>query len=518
MGKIKRMDQVKNIIRTYKETQSIKGTAKRLKVSKNTVRDYVRRVKYHCKDFSEALALSEDQLYNLCYKTDTAKATLREQDFQSRMESWIEELKGIGVTRQRLWQEYCKKVEQPYGYSQFCERFSRELGRRDLTIVLEHVPGEKMQVDFAGKTMSWVDIETGEVHRCQILIATFPRTQHSFAIALESQKEEDFIHGLNEAFVFFGRLPKVVLSDNLKAFVTRADKYEPDFNALCVQLATHYQIDMEAARVRKPKDKASVENLVSTIYRRIYAPLRNEVFYSLVELNAAIRKQLIAHNNTPYQKKPGCRLSEFEKLEYPVMRDLPTDLFEIKKTTQSKVRRDYHIYIGEEKNYYSVPYQYVGCQATVVYTSKIVEVFVGQQRVAIHSRLYSRNSYRHQTQADHMPQNHQEWKKSRGYDAAYFIKQGSQIGEATHWAIEFIIRSAIHPPQSFNSCQGVLSLGRKYSNDRLEKACARCQKIDKVSYTLIKNILARNLDVEEEGTDLFTPPIHKNIRGPKYYR
>lgn len=518
MGKIKRMDQVKNIIRTYKEIQSIKGTARRLNVSKNTVRDYVRRVKCHCKDFSEALALSEDQLYNLCYKTDTAKATLREQDFQSRMESWIEDLKRTGVTRQRLWQEYCKEVEQPYGYSQFCERFSRELGRRDLTIVLEHVPGEKMQVDFAGKTMSWVDIETGEVHRCQILIATFPRTQHSFAIALESQKEEDFIHGLNEAFVFFGRLPKVVLSDNLKAFVTRADKYEPDFNALCTQLAAHYQIDLKAARVRKPKDKASVENLVSTIYKRIYAPLRNEVFHSLSELNVAIREQLIIHNNTPYQKKPGCRLSEFMKLEYPVMKDLPADLFEIRKSTQSKVRRDYHVYIGEEKNYYSVPYQYVGQQATVIYTSKVVEVYINKQRVATHSRLQSRNSYRHRTQATHMPQNHLEWKKSRGFDAAYFIHQASQIGQATQWAIEFIIRSAVHPPQSFNSCQGVLSLGKKYSTERLEKACARCQKVDKVSYTLVKNILMKNLDVEEETPGLFTPPIHKNIRGPKHYQ
>ncbi len=88
-------------------------------------------------------------------------------------------------------------------------------------------------------------------------------------------------------------------------------------------------------------------------------PLRNEVFHSLAELNEGIKKQLKDHNHRPYQQKPGCRLSEFQKFEYPIMKELPADLFEIKKSTQSKVRRDYHVYIGEEKNYYSVPFQYV---------------------------------------------------------------------------------------------------------------------------------------------------------------
>uniref|UniRef100_UPI001F00417B IS21 family transposase n=1 Tax=Membranihabitans maritimus TaxID=2904244 RepID=UPI001F00417B len=421
-------------------------------------------------------------------------------------------------TKKLLWEEYRKEHSDGYGYSQFCERLKREIGRRDLTLRMDHTPGQVMQVDFAGKPMHWVDAHSGELYSCPVLVATMPHTQHSFAIALSSLKVADFVYGLNQAFLFFGRLPKVILCDNLKSFVTRADKYEPDFNALCVQLATYYQIDLQATRVRKPKDKASVENLVSTIYNRIYGPLRNETFHSPAALNEGIIQSLKDHNNRPYQQKRGCRSSEFQSVEWPEMKVLPPDLFEIKKTTRSKVRRDYHVFIGEEKNYYSVPFQYVGRESTIVYTSRNVEVFIGTQRVATHTRLLYRNLYRYQTDPAHMPRSHAEWKKARGFNAAYYIDKAAQIGPSTRWAIESVIRSVVHPPQSFNICMGIFRLVDTYSAQRLEQACMRCQKVDKVTYRMLKNILVRNLDQNEEQGDLFTPPQHGNIRGPEAYQ
>ena len=345
-----------------------------------------------------------------------------------------------------------------------------------------------------------------------------PHTQYSFVIALPSQKVRDFVHGLNQALLFFGRLPKVILSDNLKSYVTRADKYEPVFNELCVQLAAHYGIELQATRVRKPKDKASVERLVTIIYQRVFAPLRDEVFHSIGQLNEAFTEQLKAHNNEPYQQKPGCRYSEFTSYEYPLMKDLPADLFEIRKSTQSKVRRDYHVFIWEEKNYYSVPFQYVGRPSTVVYTSNTVEVFIDNKRVATHTRLLYRDLYRYQTDSTHMPRSHAEWKKARGFNAAYYIGLGNKIGPGAAWAIEHIIRSATHLPQSFNSCMGIMKLVEKYSEQRVENACLRCQKIDKVTYRMIKNILRKNLDQQDEQGELFSPPEHKNIRGSDAYK
>jgi len=338
MGKMKRMDQVRQIIETYISTDSIRATSRRMQISRNTIKGYIGRAKAHNEDLSELLHLSDSELAAIFYRSKNGDKLKRKVAFNERVNYWLKELRRVGVTRHLLWEEYISKNPNGYSYSQFCENLSQEIGRRDLTISMNHSPGEVMQVDFAGKKMKWVDTVTGEVQDCEVLVAVMPHSQYTFAIALPSQKVADFIEGLNQALLFFGKLPKVILSDNLKSYVIRADKYDPTFNDLCVQLAAHYQIDLKATRVRKPKDKASVENMVSTVYSRVYAPLRNEIFYSRQELNTAIRKQLAIHNEKPYQQKQGTRHSVFHTYEYTVMRDLPSDLFEIKKTILAQVR------------------------------------------------------------------------------------------------------------------------------------------------------------------------------------
>lgn len=202
------------------------------------------------------------------------------------------------------------------------------------------------------------------------------------------------------------------------------------------------------------------------------------------------------------------------------MQGLPTDLFEIKKTTRAKVQRNYRVFIGEEKNYYSVPFQYVGKQTTVIYTSKIVEVYLDNQRIAIHKRSQCRNSYVHQTQVGHMPKSHLEWKKAQGYDAAYFLEQAEKIGSAAHWAIRQILVSRAHQSQTYNSCRGVLHLAKKYTNERLELAAVRCQKVGKVTYSMLKRILSLKLDEQpsEQEENTFSVPVHDNIRGAQAYQ
>jgi len=520
MGKLKRMDQVKAIIKTYVATQSLKATARQLRISKNTVKEYVRRGQLAQSDLSKLLELPDEEFLSIFYDKESHPENERRTLFLSKVKDWTAELRKVGVTKHLLWQEYRTENPEGFGYSRFCELLRNHIGQRDLTLPLHHPPGEVMQVDFAGKKLQWVDIQTGEVHICEILVAVMPHSQHTFAMALPSQKTSDFIAGLNAALVYFGKLPQIILSDNLKAFVIRADRYEPKFNDLCVQLATHYGIHLQATRAGKPKDKASVENMVRTVYTRIYAPLRHEIYHSQAALNTAITQQLIKHNTLPYQKKEGTRQSIFEQYELPVMRDLPSELFEIKKSTTAKAQRNYHVYLGEEKNYYSLPYRYVGKKTTIVYTSKIVEIYVDHQRVAIHQRLQTQRQYQYQTALQHMPKSHQEWKKSEGYDAGYFLGVGLKIGTATHWAISQILSSRGHQSQNYKSCQGVIHLGKKHGNNRLERAAARCQKVNKVNYTMLARILRHNLDedTEVENNTEFLPPVHDNIRGPQAYQ
>ena len=521
MGKLKRMDQVRAILKSYVATQSFKATARQLQISKNTVKEYVRRGQLIQSDLSKLLVLSDEEFLLVFYDDKNKPDNERAAIFLSKVNDWIDELRRVGVTKHLLWQEYRIEYPDGFGYSRFCELLRNHVGQKNLTLPMHHPPGEVMQVDFAGKKLQWVDIHDGEVHQCEVLVAVMPHSQYTFAIALPSQKTGDFIAGLNAALVYFGKLPQIILSDNLKAFVIRADRYEPQFNDLCVQLATHYSIHLQATRAAKPKDKASVENMVSTIYNRIYAPLRNEIYPSEAALNTAIIKQLTLHNSLPYQKKEGTRQSNFEQYERPVMRDLPSELFEIKKTTTAKAQRNYHVYLGEEKNYYSLPYRYVGKRATIIYTRKIVEIYVDHQRVAIHQRLQTQRTHQYQTCLQHMPKSHQEWKKSEGFDTGYFLGVGLKIGTATHWAISQILSSKGHQSQNYKSCLGVIHLGKKHGNDRLERAAARCQKVNKVNYTMLVRILRHNLDTEDietENDTEFKPPTHDNIRGSEAYQ
>jgi transposase len=519
MAKRKRMDQIKSVLRNYLACGSIKGTARQLKMSKNTVREYLRRAQAHCSELSELLDLEDEKLHQIFYPSEAQQASHRSKVFDEQVDYWLKELGRVGVTRQLLWEEYRSDHSDGYGYSQFCDRLRRAIKCKDLTLALEHNPGEVLMLDFAGKKMHWVDTQSGEVHACEILIGVLPFSQYSFCIALPSQSLLDFIHGLNQALLFLGALPKVILSDNLKAYVSRTDRYEPTFTQLCEQLAAHYQFDLQATRVAKPRDKASVENAVQQVYWRIYGPLRNEVFPSIEALNDAIKVQLKKHNQKSYQKRSGSRQSVFEQQERPQMNDLPPDLFEVKKITRAKVQRNYHVFLGEEKNYYSVPYQYVGKQAEVIYTRQSVEVYVDQKRVATHERLFLRGGeYRYQTRLEHMPKQHQEWKKSQGYDAAYFLEQASRIGPATQWAIQQVLLGRIHEAQTYNSCKGILSLAKQYSPERMERAAQRCQKVSKATYGMLKRILQHKLDQVEEQDKQLSLGLHENIRGADQYQ
>ena len=518
MGKIKRMDQVRMILSSYLSCGSIKGTAKRMQVSKNTVRYYVRLASECGSSLPELMKVSEKEFDALFSAKQNRVVDSREQFFSEHVDDWIEALRTNGVTRQLLWEEYRVKHPEGYGRSQFCEHLKRAIARRDLTLSIEHKAGEYMQLDFAGKKMHWIDAYTGELHDCEVLVAVLPHSHYSFAIALPSQKVMDFIYGINQVLLFFGKLPRVILSDNLKAYVTKADRYDPDFNDLCVQLAAHFQIDLDATRVRKPKDKGSVENAVRTTYHRIYGPLRHDVFHSIEELNEAIRVQCDLHNARNFQKKPGSRKMLFEQFEKPVMRDLPADLFEVSKTVNAKVQRNYHVFLGEEKNYYSVPFQYAMKQATVIYNASTVEVYVDHQRVATHQRFTRHDTYRYQTIQKHMPKNHQDWKKAQGYNASYFLEQAGNIGPVTKWAMGWVLLSKINESQTYNSCRGILRLAEKYTAHRLEQACLRCQIAQKATYSMLKRILELNLDQKQSKPDLFSSPTHENIRGPEAYQ
>lgn len=512
------MDQILHILKTYQRTRSIKATAKATGCARNTIRSYLRLAADHDKDLQVVLALPEEELRYVFYPGTPAADFDRDADFQLHFDAWVVELAKTGVTRQLLWEEYRERVPNGYGYTRWCILFREQAERRNLTLALDHRPGDLLQFDYAGATVPWVDEATGEVHQAQVLLGVFPFSQYTFAVALPSQKAVDFAHGIDRALAYFGGLPKGIVSDNLKAFVIEPHRYEPTFNQLLEQLGHHYEVDLMATRPRRPKDKAAVEGGVKTIYTRLYAPLRNRLFTSIKEINAAFVEQLADHNAKPFQKLTGSRLSVFTEQELPLLKSLPTTPFLPKTTVTAKVCLSYHVYLGVEGNYYSVPHRYVGKTAEVLYSRDLVEIYVGPDRVATHERCHPADRGRYVTELDHMPQSHQEWQRSRGFNGDYFRGKARAIGPATEWTIEQVLASRYHESNTYGTCQGVLRLAEKHGADRLESAAAYLQPYGKAGYRRLVNVLDKRLDLVVKPPDLFSSLDHENIRGPAAYQ
>lgn len=510
-----RMKQIRQIIIYHQEQVSIRKIARLMGMSKNTVKQYLRRFEDSGLSLED---LENAELAKELFRPEQQQLDPRELDLQSRLPKLNKELGRVGVTRELLWEEYILEYPAGFSYSRFCRKLRQYRKIQDSTLRIDHKAAHKMQADFSGKKVPWIDKETGEVHYAEVLVCTLPYSGHTFVYAVASQKQEYFIEGLNQAFLYYGGVPRVLLSDNLKSYVTQADRYEPTFSELCIQLSRHYGIDLEATRVAKPKDKGHVEKHVNIIYNRLYGPLRNEVFHSIHEINQAFKIELANHNHKNYTNKDYSRHDLFIRDEKDHLSVLPATPFEIIKSTKAKVQRNYHVILGEDKHQYSVPYQYIGKSTQIQYTSKTVEVYVGVEKIAHHRR--DRRNHGYTTLPGHMPEKHKKYLEQKGWDKDYFIKQAQKVGSDTVWAIEQILASKCIIEQSYRSCIGLLRLEDKYGAERLEKACTRARSAHRISYGIIKNILQKNLDQVpfKKEPDLFSIPEHNNIRGVDHYQ
>ena len=227
---------------------------------------------------------------------------------------------------------------------------------------------------------------------------------------MASQRKEDFITALQNALHYFGGVPAAIVPDNLKTAVTHPNRYEPHINETLADFALHYQTTVLPARSGKPPDKALVEGAVNILYRRVYAPLRNQVFHRLDDLNAAIRPLVDAHNQTPFQNRRYSRPDQFEEREQTHLMALPNTPYLIKHYAGCRVQKNGHVLLSEDKHYYSVPYRYIGQWVRLIFTSSSVEVYHQHQRIATHQRL--QGQYHYSTLKDHLPAAHQ-WVSDR---------------------------------------------------------------------------------------------------------
>jgi len=512
------MLQIRRILQLLNQGHSKRKISGILHASRHTIDGYVLKIEQTGLSLPLLIKLSDGDLAALLYSAiNDTPSDPRYNDLKDRQEYFLKELSRTGVTKLRLWQEYREEVPEGYSYSQFCEYLAKHRQKSSATMHFEHKPGERLQVDFAGKPLYIIDASTGEVIPCPVLVCVLPYSGYAYVEALESACQEHLFAALGRCLSYLGGVTLNVLSDNMKQFVHKSNRYEPVFSEICEQWSLHNNTTLSATRVGKPKDKPSVENSVHLAYMHVYAPLRNEVFYSLKELNQWILVELEKHHRKHFQKRNYSRLDRFIQDEKPLLRAVPDEPFIFKHTAMAKVQKNYHVILGEDWHQYSVPYQLIGKKVKIIYDVDEVEIYLGLQRIAVHKRDYRKHGYT--TLAEHMPEKHKKYQETKGWNAEYFLHRGKELGECSFEIMNRILEARTFTEQTYNACIGILRLGDRYGKDRLENACKRAMQAPRVNYRLIDNILSNNLDKQTEDEMILfeTIPDHENVRGSQAY-
>lgn len=507
------MSKIRHILSLHAQGRSKLQIAEQTGVSRNTLKKYLKEFAQSGLSFEEVNELSDRDLEDLFVKREEKPVNDRLAVLFSLFPQIDKELKRKGVTRRVLWEEYKRNYPDGFGISQFKGYLKGWQLQTNPTMRIEHKAGDKLYVDFAGEKLTIVDKQTGQVQGVEVFVAILGASQLTYVEAVMSQQKEDFIAACEGALYYYGGVPSGIVPDNLKSAVTKSSKYEPVLNETFADFARHYGTTILPARAYKPRDKALVENAVRIIYSRIYAKIRTQPYFSLEELNAAIRKGLEEHNNAPLKGRPYSRREQFEEIERSALGPLPAMRYELKKSLFITVMKNGHVSLGADKHYYSVPYRFIGKKVKLMYSRHTVEIFYNYERIALHKRTLS--PYNYTTDKEHLASSHRfvsEWTPEK------FLSWAGSIHEDVQLYILKVLHRKQHPEQAYKSCVGILSFARKVGHERLIKACQRALGYGLYNYKTIQQILEKGLDQQSDEEQPLQMPLHDNIRGEEYYQ
>lgn len=507
------MLKIKEVFRLkYEAKLSARKIARALNVSHTVVNGYVRRFERLSLSYEDFIKLSDKEILSRLFGAESKPAKYPVPDWSKVHQ----ELRSRIVTLELLHEEYRKDHPMGhYGYTWFCNQYKAYAKKLSPSMRQIHKAGEKVFIDFSGIRQMIADPLSGEISYAEIFVAVLGASGYPFVIAVASQKKADFIHAHNEMFKAFGGVPELLVPDNLKSAVTRADRYEPDLNPDYEKLAVHYGTAIMPARGYKPKDKALVENGVKLVQRWLLARLRHETFYSIAQLNSRINALMPLYRNKKMKRLNVSRQELFDTIDKAALKPLPANEYEYKEFKLLKVSIDYHIQLDHA--FYSVPYQLIHKKVEVWFGVKMVSIYFEGKEVATHPRLYKRGAY--STQKAHMSSAHQkylEWSPGR------IMNWGLTIGKHTSRLLQTIMERKPHPEMGYRSCLGIMRLYEKQkekgmSEEQLDTIAAYALQSHKYRLRQIKALLASPPQEPEDDTALSLLSDHENIRGSSYY-
>jgi len=337
------MTNYREILRLYSQGISQRSIAASCACSRNTVAKVLNRAQELDVGWPLQEGMSDAELRKL-FSPEARITSLRKRP---DCEHIHREMAKSGVTLSLLWNEYCEDCraskEIPLMYSQFCYHYQQYAATTKATMHVHRKPGEQVEVDWAGQTAPIIDSETGEIINVYIFVGVLSSSQYAYVEAFLSQNQECWIAAHVNMYKFFGGVTRILVPDNLKTGVEKATWYLPEINKTYQEMAEHYGTAVIPARIRNPKDKPNAEGSVKIISTWIIAAQRHQRFFSLVELNDAIREKLAVFNSRPFQKKEGSRLSVFLEEEKPMLLPLPAVPYELATWKIATVQFNYHI-------------------------------------------------------------------------------------------------------------------------------------------------------------------------------
>lgn len=506
------MRRIRELLRLkYAQGLSSRAIASSLSVSKGAVGAYLSRVRAAGLSWPLPPDLDDDDALELLLFPGQVGSRVPERP----VPDWgavDRELRRKGVTRALLWEEYRAAYPEGYGYAWFCEHYEAWKGRVRPTMRQTHLGGDKVFIDFSGDGIEIVDPLTGEVSEARLFVAAMGASSYTYAEARPAETLEDWIGAQVNLFAFLGGVPRMVVPDNPRAVIVAPDRHEPGLNRTMAAMAEHYDVAVLPARPRKPRDKAKVEAAVLVAQRWIIARLRNRRFFSIAQVNTAIRPLLDEINTRIMRGYGASRADLFATLDRPALSRLPEVPFVFARWSRPRVAPDYHVEI--EGFLYSVPFGLIRETVEARATERTVEIFHRGRRVASHARGVGRRGG-HVTDPAHMPRAHRryaEWTPARMLAAA------EAAGPSVAAFCEAVMAARPHPEQGFRTCFGILSMEKTYGRARLDAACRRGLQIGARSVSSIRSILKTGLD--QAFLDLTPDPEplrHANIRGQRYF-
>ena len=400
-----------------------------------------------------------------------------------------------------LWNRYSKQCRDRglkfYSYRQFCENYTKWCEENKESLHFNAVIGQKMEVDFAGKTFQMVDHLTGEVMEIVVFVAVLPYSQYIYAEGMVSTKEPQWIAVNNNALKYFGGVPALVVCDNCKqAVIANKDWIDPELNKDYAEWAEHNHTVILPAKVKKPKYKSSVENAVGILEKGIFHDMEEMDYFSLDQFNRDLWDKLDRLNSAPFTKKPHSRRYYWDEERRELM-PLPPVPYEYMERRTAKVSSDYHIRF--DNAYYSVDRAYLHKEVLIRASATTVKIFSKEgDFICEWPRATAKSQW--STDPNHLPANFKEMSEWNG---TYFTRKAMTIGPNTGEVIKHILSSRKLEVQTYRMCQGVLGFTKKYSKQALEETCRQALELGKPNYSFIKNsiqLVAEDLGVAGYNT------------------